>query len=111
MNKEQVNNIYITLVTAQYLADHIEDKNISHHWAKNQLKFHLKGTVKEIIKMVDIPFKVSEANENVEQQHMDGAAFAEQNFRTMLKLQQLEPEDQFKFQMAFENLLSRFKLK
>ena len=110
VNDEKVKDIYILLTSVQFIIDHIDGTMIDKNWVKNELKYHLKGVVKEGLKLVDIPFRVSESNAKIEEQHFSGSLFAEQVFRVMMRLESLPEEERLKFNLANENLLSRFKL-
>lgn len=107
-----VDNIYIFLITAQFLLDFADDKMIHSGWAVQDFKSSLKTTLKKLIKLTSIPFNEfkNKATSEIVEQQFTGSLLAEQNMRLALKFDQLNKEEQFRFQMQYENLLSQFNI-
>lgn len=110
--EKQIDDIYLFEITAQFLLDHAEDNILPAWWCTKKLKSSLKTTIEELKKATSIPFEedsVSATPEMVEQQ-ITGSILAEQNMRLSLKFNSLSKEEQFRFQMQYENLLSQFNM-
>jgi hypothetical protein len=107
-----IDDIYIFLTTAQFLLDFSEDNIIHSRWAVRDLKSSLKTTMDKLKKLTSIPFEEvkEKATPELVQQHIDGSMLAEQNMRLSLKFNQLSKDEQFRFQMLHENLLSQFNI-
>lgn len=112
ISEKQIDDIYIFEVTAQFLLDHAEDNILPTWWCTKKLKSSLKTTIDELKKATSIPFvqdSTTATPEMVEQQ-ITGSILAEQNMRVALKFNRLSKDEQFRFQMQYENLLSQFKM-
>jgi hypothetical protein len=109
---KSIDDIYIFLTTAQFLLDFSEDNMLPAWWCTYKLKTSLKTTLEELKKVTSIPFDdvKEKATPELVQQHIDGSMLAEQNMRLSLKFNQLTKDEQFRFQMLHENLLSQFNL-
>lgn len=115
MTKErEIDNIYLMLCTSQFLVDFIEENMLAGSgWIKHDLKASLKTTVKKLQKVCDLPFEQKEIaiDKEVEEQAFNGSLFAENVMRLMMKVSTtLSEEEQLKFQLAFENMCTRFKI-
>ncbi|MCR9064733.1 MAG: hypothetical protein NXI00_12245 [Cytophagales bacterium] len=114
MTEKDINDIYITLISAQFLLDHIEgtmgDKP---GWIKHDLKSSMKTLNKKLEKLVDVPFSQDSVNVSSEvmEQHYQGSLMAEKAFRAALALSELTAENQLKFMASYENLCTRFGMK
>jgi hypothetical protein len=109
---KQIDDIWIFMITAQFILDHADDCMISENWCSKRLKSSLKTTIDELKKITSIPFvqlSVNATPEIVEQQ-ITGSILAEQNMRLSLRFGLLSKDEQFRFQMQYENLLNQFKL-
>ena len=109
---KQIDDIWLFEITAQFLLDHAEDNLVSEHWCTKRLKSSLKTTIDELKKVTSIPFTQKEIQASAEtvQQQITGSVLAEQNMRLSLKFDQLNSDDQLRFQAQYENLLSRYNL-
>jgi len=107
-----IDDIYIYIMTSQFLLDFSEEHIINSHWAVRDLKSSLKTTLSKLLKLTSIPFVElkDKATPEIAQQQVTGSSFAEQNMRLALKFDQLNKEEQFRFQMQYENLLSQFNI-
>lgn len=110
--EKQIDDIYIFEVTAQFLLDHSEDNILPAWWCTKKLKSSLKTTVEELKKATSIPFvqDMASATPEMVEQQITGSILAEQNMRVALRFNRLSKDEQFRFQMLYENLLSQFKL-
>jgi len=109
---KQIDDIWIFMITAQFLLDHAEDSMLHERWCSRKLKSTLKTSIDELKKVTEIPFVQSEVSASPEtvQQQITGSMLAEQNMRLSLRFDMLSKEEQFRFQMQYENLLSQFKI-
>jgi hypothetical protein len=75
-------------------------------------KQSLKTTISKLEKLTSIPFMEfkDKATSEIVDQQFTGSLLAEQNMRLALKFDQLNKEEQFRFQMQYENLLSQFNI-
>jgi predicted RND superfamily exporter protein len=107
-----VDNIYIYLMTSQFLLDFAEEHCLNSNWAVRDLKSSLKTTMRKLEKLTSIPFVEfkDKATPEIAEQQVTGSSFAEQNMRLALKFDQLNKEEQFRFQILYENLLSQFNI-
>lgn len=109
---KQIDDIYIFMITAQFLLDHAEDNILSEKWCSRDLKQSLKTCMDKLKNATSIPFtqlNVKATAETVEQ-HVNGSMLAENNMRLSLNFDRLNKEEQFRFQLQYDNLLSQFGL-
>lgn len=111
--KATTDDIYIMLSTSQFLVDFIEEKmgDKANGWIKYDVKYALKNTIKKLTKVCDLPFEQDEVEigNEVADQAFQASLLAEMIFKVVMQAEyKLDIQEQFKFQLSFENLCTRF---